>query len=59
MDNKQFTRKELFEIWMQGNYTVAELAKKYGYEMSGLSHQFTKFLKERAKNKWIENEAVM
>lgn len=59
MNNVQYTTRELFEIWMKGNHTVAELAKQYGYEMSGLSHKFTRYLSERSKNKLAENEAVM
>lgn len=46
---KQYTPRELFEMWLKGNHTVVELAKRYGHESTGLSHKFTAFLDERKK----------
>ena len=48
---KQYTPRELFDMWLKGNHTVVELAKRYGHESTGLSHKFTAFLDERKKTK--------
>lgn len=48
---KQYTPRELFEMWLTGTRQIPELAKTYGYDPTGLSHKFSAFLDERKKTK--------
>lgn len=55
---KQYTRTELFEMWWTGKEQIPELAKRYGYDPSALSHAFTREFELRKKAKDDRKKAV-